>query len=81
MQFVQFDYVGPTRNCAQQEQKFVAYSSPFSQSTQVGGGMGSLATCGDGRQPESWQFVVTATDMANQTTTAAVPFALAVSNK
>jgi hypothetical protein len=43
--------------------------------------MGSLATCGDGKMSESWQFVVTATDAANQTSTAAVPFTLALSNK
>jgi hypothetical protein len=80
MRAVQFDYQGPRGICAQQRMQFTTPANPFTEHTQVGGSAGALATCGTG-QSQSWQFLVTATDAQNRTTTASIPFTLSVINK
>jgi hypothetical protein len=64
--------------CQMQGMTFGTYADPFSQNTAVGG-VGSLSVCGG--RGGAWNFLVTATDAAKQTTTLSVPFTLVVSNK
>jgi hypothetical protein len=72
---VKFDYKDPVGLlCAGNATTFGA--GPFTQHTAVGG-PGSLSQCGGAG---NWTFLVTATDSANQTTTASMPFKVAVSN-
>jgi hypothetical protein len=81
MQKVVFDYEGPVGAVLEQHHEFTTFADPFVQDVGVGGSETSLASHNGGTATSSWNFVVSATDADNQTTTKKLPFTLVVQKK